>query len=596
MGNKGTRKELALKKTILYVMALSLMLSFGCSKRENLVVAKVGDRKITVADFENASVTMNDKYLPRKNDLEGKMELLNHIIDKEAMVLKAYAAGYDKEPSFVDFFDKWKMSYIVAQMENVYILKKVSVTDKETQDYFDNMHNEYTLSQILVPNEDEARAIREQIMAGADFAEMARKHSYGAEASNGGFIGPNRIGFMYFWVEEALLNAKEGDITQPLWTSTGYAILRVERIQKITPDKDITYARKKVQASKQQKMIEEMKQRIKKDIGYQIYPDAIDVVYSALPPDVDVGDFVHGKVTYENAPKLEIAEQYQGMLLLQYSDGAYTVKDFLKIYDELGIPERPRHQYGKASIIDALNGRLWDTILPVYAEKTLKVLEIPEVAKDLQNKKERFLVGTMYKAQITDQVLVSDLDVRDYYDTHKDEIVGSEKRDFSIIVVSDKEKAGRVAALAKKGESFSKLIKEYAEDQAVAPNGSRTGLVEKGNYPDYDEVAFSIAAGEVSDPFQVPRGWAVVKVEDIEAPQPIPFVSAMIAVKQRMTSEQAETLFREKLASWRKDYSIKTYERNLKKAELKQTRPSDAELEQRDRDKRAQMQQLSLPQ
>ncbi|MDD4858188.1 MAG: peptidylprolyl isomerase, partial [Candidatus Krumholzibacteria bacterium] len=344
-----------MKKTILCVMTLSLMFSFGCGKRENLVVAKVGDRKITVTDVENASVTMKDRYLPKTNDLEGKMELLNHIIDKEAMVLKAYASGYEKEPAFVDFFEKWKMGYLVSQMEDVYVMKKVSVTDKEAQDFFDQMHNEYTLSQILVPNEDEARSIREQLVGGAKFADMAKKYSYGPEASNGGFIGASRIGFLYYWIEDALINAKEGDITQPLPTATGYAILKVERIQKITPDKDITWARKKVQKSKQMKMLEEMKAKIKKDIGYQIYPDAIDVVYSALPRDADFGDFVHGKLTNENAPKLEIAEQYQGMPLLEYSDGSYTIKDFVKIYNALTVPERPRHEYGKESVINTLD-------------------------------------------------------------------------------------------------------------------------------------------------------------------------------------------------------------------------------------------------
>ncbi|MDD4857865.1 MAG: peptidyl-prolyl cis-trans isomerase, partial [Candidatus Krumholzibacteria bacterium] len=221
----------------------------------------------------------------------------------------------------------------------------------------------------------------------------------------------------------------------------------------------------------------------------------------------------------------------------------------------------------------------------------LKVLEIPEVAKDLKAKKERFLVSTMYKDQITDQVAVNELDVKDYYDTHKDELAGPEKRNFSIIVVSDKAKADEVAALAKKGEPFAKLIKNYAEDKTAAPDGNRTGLVSRGEFPDYDAVAFSLAEGAISDPFQVPRGWAIVKVDKIEAPQPLPYASAIATVQAEMKAQQTEALFKEKLASWRKDYPIKIYERNLKKAELKRTRPSDAELEQRDREARSQMEQ-----
>jgi peptidyl-prolyl cis-trans isomerase C len=592
---RETRKEIALKKTLLCITALALIFSFGCAKREDLVVAKVGDRKITVRDFENASVTMSEKYLPRTNDLAGKLEMLNHIIDKEVMVLKANAAGYDKEKSFVDFWEKYKGGYAVAQLENVYIMKKVTVTDQEVNDYFDKMHDEYTLSQILVPSEDEARYIREQIMNGADFGEMARKYSYGPEAVNGGFLGTSNIGFLFYWIEEALFSAKEGDVTQPLQTATGWAILKVDRIQRITPPKDLVWARKKVTADKQKKMLEEMKRKIKKDIGFQIYPEAVDVVYSALPPDVPFEDFIKGRVTNQNAPKLEIPEQRQGMIIAQYADGVYTIKDFIKIYNDTPLPDRPRHQYGKESIVEAIDRQLWDTVLPVYAEKTLKVLEIPEVAKDLQTKKDRFLVNAMYKDQITDQVTVSELEVRDYYQAHKDEIKGPEKRDFSIILVADKATADQVAGLAKKGESFAKLSKRFAADQAAAQSGNRTGLVEKGQYPDYDAVAFSLPEGRVSDPFQVPRGWAVIKVERIEAPKPVPYASAIASIKRLMTSELSDQLLNEKLAKWRGDYSIKIYERNLKKAELKKTRPSDAELEQKEQERQRQLRQPMPP-
>ena len=114
---------------------------------------------------------------------------------------------------------------------------------------------------------------------------------------------------------------------------------------------------------------------------------------------------------------------------------------------------------------------------------------------------------------------MSDLEVQDYYNAHKSEISSPEKREFSIILVSDKAKADQAVALARKGEDFAKLVKKFSEDPEAVRSGGRTGLVPKGNFPDYDEIAFSLAAGQVSDPFQVPRGWAVVKVEQIEAPQ-----------------------------------------------------------------------------
>ncbi|MGD1047716.1 MAG: peptidyl-prolyl cis-trans isomerase [Candidatus Krumholzibacteriaceae bacterium] len=582
-----------MKKTIFCVALLALVFSFGCGKRENVVVATVDGRKITVGDLEGAGDKIAEKFLPRTNDQAGKMELLNHMIDKEVMALTALSAGYEKDKGFVDFFEKYKAQYALAAMENVYIRQKVTVTDQEAKDYFDKMHKEYTLSQILVSSEDEARSIREQLMHGADFAELAKKYSLGREAGDGGLLGESSIGSMFYWIEEALFTAKEGDITQPLETPEGWTILKVHKIKTITPEKDLTYARQKVRADKEKKMIEGMKHKIEKEIGLQIFPQAVDIVYNNLPPDVPFGDIVEHRVTYDNAPKLEIPEQYQDMILAQYSEGSYKLKDYMKIYEDTGLPERPRRQYGKESIIMSIHKKIFDTMLPVYAEKNLKVFEIPEVAKDFQEKKEMILVSLLYKNQVTEQATVSDLDVQDYYNKHKNELNEPEKRAFSIILVSDKAKADLVASLAKKGENFASLAKKYSEDPSAAQNKVSTDLVQKGHYPDYDEKAFSMAKGEVSDPVQVPRGWAVIKVDQIEKPQPQPYANAAFSIRQALQSQQAEKVITEKLAKWRKDYPIKIYDRNLKKVELKKTRPSDAELQQKEQEQ--QKQQQSLP-
>jgi foldase protein PrsA len=599
--NSGQRKEPALKKTILCILAAGLALSLGCGKKENLVIAKVADRKITVGDFDKAVAAMDEKFLPRKNDLEGKKELLDIMINKEVMTLKALAAGYEKEKWFVEFWEKFKGQYLVAAMENEYIVKKVSVTEQEAKDYFARMHNEYTLSQILVANEDEARAIRDQLAGGADFAELAKKYSLSREASEGGLLGTSAIGGMLYWIEDALSAAKEGDITQPMQTPTGWTILKVHSMKKITPEKDLAYARKRVEADKQKKMIAEMKQKIEKDIGLLIYPEAVTIVYNNLPPDISMEDIVTYKVTRDNAPKLEIPEQYQDMILAQYADGSYTLKDYMAIFDAIGLPERPSRKLGKEAIVESIHRRIWDSALPTYVEKQLKVQDIPEVAKGLQTKKEMMLTWKFYEDQVKNEVSVSDLEVQDYYNANQSEISSPERREYAIILVSDKTKADQAVALARKGEDFAKLVRKFSEDPEAAQTGGKTGLVPKGNFPDYDEIAFTLPSGQVSDAFQVPRGWAVVKVERIEAPQPLPYASAALSVKQKMQEDRAEKLLKEKLAKWRKDFAIKTNMRNLKKAELSRTRPSDDVLQQKDRERQMQeqrqmQQQLQMPQ
>ena len=153
-------------------------------------------------------------------------------------------------------------------------------------------------------------------------------------------------------------------------------------------------------------------------------------------------DIVTYKVTRDNAPKLEIPEQYQGMLLAQYADGSYTLKDYMKIFGEIGLPERPSRRMGKAAIVESIHRRIWDTALPAYVENVLKVQDMPEVAKGLQAKKEMILTWKLlYEDQVKNEVSVSDLEVQDYYNANQSEISSPERREFRIILVSDKAKA-----------------------------------------------------------------------------------------------------------------------------------------------------------
>lgn len=571
-----------LKRTVLCIAAISLILSLGCSKREDLVVAKVADRNITVAGFEKASETMEDKYLPKTNDLAGKKELLDHMINKEIMGLKARAAGYEKDKEFVEFFEKWRMGYIIAALDNEYIIKKVTITEQQVKEYYDRMNYEYTISQIVVPSEDQARGLREQILAGADFAELAKKYSMSPEGAEGGYIGPNQIGRMHYWVEEALAKMNDGDVSEPLATTTGWALIKLHSLKKMLPEQDMEYARKRVRAIAQKKAIEAMRHVVEKDINLTISPEALDMVYQSLPPDIPFEDIINYKITRENAPKLEIPEQYQEMILAQYVDKTYTLKDYIKIYESLPLPDRPRRQTGKEGIISSIHERIFDSALPAYAEQKLKILEIPEIAKGLEAKKEQFLVFRLYRDQVKNLVNVTEQQVRDYYNAHQAEITSAENREYTIVLVSTKAKAEMVAGLARRGEDIGKLASEYSEDSYAKENMGRTGLTPKGNFPDYDAVAFSLAEGQVSDPFQVPRGWAVVKVMRIEAPRPVSLEEAANTVKSGLMEAQADSLLKTRLVEWRKDFPVKINERNLQKAELKKTRPLEEALRQKD--------------
>ena len=119
----------------------------------------------------------------------------------------------------------------------------VMVTDSELQRYYQSHQNrflipdEYRISQILIlrkarETEEEAReramSVSSALKQGADFAEMALKHSDGPEATKGGNIGFVRQGELLPQIERALSVLELGQMTEAIQTSDGWHIIKLD--------------------------------------------------------------------------------------------------------------------------------------------------------------------------------------------------------------------------------------------------------------------------------------------------------------------------------------------------------------------------------
>jgi hypothetical protein len=87
------------------------------------------------------------------------------------------------------------------------------------------------LSQIIVAEATEAMEIAKTLREGeAYFCILAVEHSKGKKShENGGFLGVRFLRELTKEIQEAITEAKEGEIVGPIQTKLGYHILRVEK-------------------------------------------------------------------------------------------------------------------------------------------------------------------------------------------------------------------------------------------------------------------------------------------------------------------------------------------------------------------------------
>jgi len=273
-----------------------LCLIAGCSNKsdtsaEDQVVIRVDNRVLTLAEFneyfepirmscdkEQAQngVTMREARLGFLLQLVEEMIILRRadeirlnispreLDDAVRDLQKDYPeAGFEylflkQAISFEAWKERLKKRLLVEKVIRKELLKEVSVTPQEIKDYYDKHWKEWSHGKeirarhILLPGEDQAKNILEQLQKGDDFATLARLHSVAPEAQNGGDMGYVVRGQLPENLEKPLFDLEQGAVSRVVKTPYGFHIFQV--IEKRETSKP-----------KIEECIERIKQGIKKE-------------------------------------------------------------------------------------------------------------------------------------------------------------------------------------------------------------------------------------------------------------------------------------------------------------------------------------------
>lgn len=170
----------------------------------------------------------------------------------------------------------------------------------------------------------------------------------------------------------------------------------------------------------------------------------------------------------------------------------------------------------------------------------------------------------LMRKEIKSKIMVSDQEIGEYYDRHRDEYEGREAVRLKQILLRvppnvDKttkakieEEARQIHKSALSGTPFDLLAAKYSQGPATSQGGD-IGFIEKGVIiPEVETVAFSLPLDQISGVIESSLGFHIIKVVDKRGAGFKPIAAVRDEIKSKLEDEKLEKKYDEWISSLRK--------------------------------------------
>jgi peptidyl-prolyl cis-trans isomerase D len=152
------------------------------------------------------------------------------------------------------------------------------------------------------------------------------------------------------------------------------------------------------------------------------------------------------------------------------------------------------------------------------------------------------------------QVEISDDEIRAYYEEHPDEFQTPKTVEARHILIKVDQNAGpedvakakerieNILQKAKDGQDFAELAKQFSEGPSKDKGGYLGTFRREAMVKPFSDKAFSMQAGEISDPVRTQFGWHIIKVEKVNEAAKTSLADAKQVIRKKLADERAKNL------------------------------------------------------
>ena len=530
---------------VLWLLGCALIACTG-QKEQNLV-ARVGDREITIAQYREFFEDLPERLRSEKPGMEGHLEHLQSLIDTELLLIEAKAQGLDQDEDFLRLLKRRRDRGIADAFFRQEVRATIEVTEEDLRAHFvaTGRDREVKLEILNFDTEGEARSTLEKIRQGVDFAALVQQAGTPDSAAAGikdGFLGKDRV---HARLRDAVFALALGEVSEPLPIDGRYMLIKVidERAAEFEPHRKLlrSMVKKEKSAARKQAVLQELETRYEPTLnpaGLERFRREAAYGMAGISPDAVLCEYKGGAIS---SGRLLGQIKNRGLWEMDPGDSS-RVMDFVR---QVVIPEEL-----------------------VLAEARHLGLGT-EIIAELEEKKDQLLGEELLRRVVKRPVQVTYEEARAYYDNNLDLFASPEYLEMQEILVETEEEARALLEQVQNGSDMEAL----AAAHTLRPKGKNTGgkfhlhRFEAPLYGGLVEAAEKAPQDQLQGPVPVEEGYSIFRVLGRNKAQASFEDKRMqFRVKNIVTRIKQNERFYEFVAHLRAKYDEKVhiFERNLR--------------------------------
>lgn len=297
------------------LLILAFVVGFCSCKKEENVIAKIGNETITTDSFSERMLSTPPAYQAYLSTQQGKKQFADLMVREKLILESAKQAGVNNRQEYKQAISEFKKEqarqlkdYEDGIMVEMYLkdlqANSLSVSEDEVNKYYEENKQDFdkpvaiVARHILVPTKEEAELALERIKKGEKFEDVAKELSTDKiSAEKGGLIGPFRKGELVKEFEDVVFSLNNGEISEIVESPYGMHIITKVTEEPLAPiPEDIAKneIKKILEKNKFEKWFEDAKQKFNVQVDYSklenVQETNIEDIVSVQDQEIEVSE------------------------------------------------------------------------------------------------------------------------------------------------------------------------------------------------------------------------------------------------------------------------------------------------------------------